>query len=160
MARALETVLLLFAASALYAAPPRYDGPRPPQPDLPYLLHANNLIPTEKTVAREESGKGGVTYVINGSSSSARTPLAEPIFIIQAQRLVPDRFGCFRMEVNKSGNREVAMAKRSRKDKPIPLKVTRLEEGLYKVEVYTPLENGQYTLSPEGSNDAFAFEIY
>ena len=118
-------------------------------------------MPTEKVTAREESGKSGVSYVLNGASSPARTPLAEPIFIIQAQRLVPDRLGCFRMDVNKAGNREIVMGgKRSRKDKPIPLKVTKLEEGLYKVEVDTPLENGQYTLSPEGSNDAFAFEIY
>ncbi len=160
MSRAIESALLLIVASGLCGAAPRYDGPRPPQPDLPYLLHANNLVPTEKVTAREESGKNGMSYVIAGSSSSARTPLAEPIFIIQAQRLVPDRLGCFRMDVNKSGNREVVMGKKSRKDKPIPLKVTKLEEGLYKVEVDTPLENGQYTLSPEGSDEAFAFEIY
>jgi hypothetical protein len=160
MSRSFESALLLLALSGACMAAPRYDGPRPPQPDLPYLLHANNLVPTEKVTAREESGKNGMSYVINGSSSTARTPLAEPIFIVQAQRMVPDRLGCFRMDVNKSGNREVVMGKKSRKDKPIPLKVTKLEEGLYKVEVDTPLENGQYTLSPEGSDEAFAFEIY
>ena len=112
MSRTIESALLLIVASGLCGAAPRYDGPRPPQPDLPYLLHANNLVPTEKVTAREESGKNGMSYVIAGSSSSARTPLAEPIFIIQAQRLVPDRLGCFRMDVNKSGNREVVMGKK------------------------------------------------
>jgi hypothetical protein len=159
MARKLAFTLLLLAAFFCQAAP-RYDGPRPPQPDLPYLVHADNLVPTEKVTAREESSKNGLTYTISGSTSSARTPLAEPIFLIRAQRLVPDRFGCFRMDVNKAGNREVSLGKRSRKDKPIPLKVTRVDEGLFRVEVDTPLENGEYTLSPEGSDEAFAFTIY
>lgn len=154
-------LLLLTTASGLVPAAEKYAGPRPPQPDLPYLLHADNLVPTEKVMAKEETRKDGTAYVLPGTSSSARTPLAEPIFVIQAQKLVPDRFGCYRMEISKSGAREIFVPnKRGKNQKPIPLKVTRLEEGLYRIEVDTPLENGQYTLSPEGSNDAFAFEIY
>jgi hypothetical protein len=39
-------VPLLFAA-ALTVSAQKYDGPRPPKPDLPYLKHASNLVPTE-----------------------------------------------------------------------------------------------------------------
>jgi hypothetical protein len=33
-------------------------GPRPPKPDLPYLMHADNLIPTESVEAKQEERKG------------------------------------------------------------------------------------------------------
>jgi hypothetical protein len=35
-----------------------------------------------------------------------------------------------------------------------------LEPGLYRVEVNEPLEDGEYCLSPEGSNDVFCFSEY
>jgi hypothetical protein len=37
-----------------------YTGPRPPKPDMLYLVHADNLVPTESTDAKEE-GKGNST---------------------------------------------------------------------------------------------------
>ncbi|MCX7602464.1 MAG: hypothetical protein N2036_00165, partial [Bryobacteraceae bacterium] len=51
---------------------------------------------------------------------------------------------------------------RRRKDgpKPVFLLVTMLEPGLYRVEVNEPLEDGEYCLSPEGSNDVFCFSEY
>jgi hypothetical protein len=64
--------------------------------------------------------------------------------------------------VTKNASREIFVSnKRSDKNaRPIPLKLTRLDEGLYRIEVDQPLENGEYSLSPEGSNDAFNFQIY
>ena len=64
------------------------------------------------------------------------------------------------MEV-KSGHREVTMAlRRTRGNKPLRLSVTRLDRGLYRVEVDQEIENGQYAISPNGSNTVFCFEVY
>jgi hypothetical protein len=140
--------LLFFLALGLLSAANKYTGPVPPKPDIPYLLHASNLIETE------------TNYVIAGASSPARTPLAEPIFIIDAQKSSPERFELYRMDV-KGGNREVSFSGRRRGgNRALHLTVTPLGGHLYKIEVDEPLENGEYTLSPSGDNRAFCFEIY
>ena len=68
-----------------------YTGPRPPKPDVLYLVHASNLVPTEVTEAQQEGKKDDTTFSVAGAASSARTPLAEPIFLA-AQR--EDQAGC------------------------------------------------------------------
>lgn len=150
---ALLPVLCLMAAD--------YTGPRPPKPDIPYLVHANHLVETEVSEAREQGGKKETTYVIPGAASPAKTPLAEPIFIIQTNSLTPDQIELYRLDV-KNGQREVVLTQRRRHTDagPFHLLVTRLAEKLYKVEVDEPLQNGQYSLSPNGSNRVFCFEIY
>jgi hypothetical protein len=154
-------ILTLTAATFLLPAADKYSGPRPPKADLPYLVHADNLVPTEAGVARQEDRKDATVYIMNGAASSAKTPLAEPIFILKTEKLIPDKLSVFRMEV-RNGNREVVVPTKKVKNppKPIPLKVTKLDDRLYRIEVDNPLDNGEYTLSPDGSNDAFAFEIY
>ena len=149
---------VLFALSVLAA---KYNGPRPPKADLPYLQHADNLVPTEAGQAKEETRKDQNVATISGATSSARTPLAEPIFLIKTDKLVADKISVFKMQV-RNGVREVVVNARNAKSvsKPIHVVVTRLEEGLYKIEVDEPLENGEYTLSPDGSNETFAFTIY
>jgi hypothetical protein len=141
----------------------KYSGPKPPKADVPYLLHASNLIETEVSEAQQGSGKDEGAYTIRGASSPARTPLAEPIFILRADKLNPDRLSLFRMEV-KNGQRQVALAspgKRSRSGaKPIFMMVHRLNNGLFRVEVNEYLENGEYCMSPDGSNQVFCFETY
>ena len=53
--------VLLMIASAAWGQ--KYTGPRPPKADLPYLKHAENLIPTEVSEAKEEKGKkDDITY--------------------------------------------------------------------------------------------------
>src|ERR1700690_4600835 len=92
--RLMLTAVLLFAPVA--GAADKYDGPRPPKADLPYLVHADNLIPTEAAEAKEESKKDETTYTMPGVSSPARTPMAEPIFIIESDRVLPDRLELYR----------------------------------------------------------------
>ena len=46
-------VFMMFAAVAFCAE--KYDGPRPPKPDLLYLVHADNLVPTETADAKDDS---------------------------------------------------------------------------------------------------------
>ncbi len=139
----------------------RYDGPRPPKQDLLYLVHADNLVPTESTEAKQEGKKDDSTYTIAGTNSSARTPLAEPIFLIQSDLIEPDRLELYKMDV-KNGHREVSVSKRRRANnaKALHLQVTKLDGRLYRVEVDEPLDDGQYSISPADSNRVFCFEIY
>lgn len=152
--------LFVFTAFALSAAD-KYTGPRPPKPDIPYLLHADRLVPTEVAEAHEENHKNEATYTIPGASSSARTPLEEPILIMDAQQIAPDRMELYKVDV-RNGNREVTIGQKGRRgsSRPIHVLVTRLAGKLYRVEADDPLDNGQYCLSPDGSNRVFCFEIY
>jgi hypothetical protein len=148
--------LISIAALALVAAE-KYDGPVPPKPDIPYLLHASNLIETETGQARNEKN----SYIISGASSPARTPLSEPIFIMDARNISPERLELAKLNV-KGGNREVSLTGGRRRggNGLLHLAVTPLSGHLYKIEVDEPLENGEYALSPNGDNRVFCFEIY
>ncbi len=151
---------LAAVAGAPAALAQKYTGPKPPKPDVLYLVHADTLIPTEVTEAKQETKKNDITFTIAGASSPARTPLAEPIFIIDSDKIQPSTLELYKMEV-KSGHREVTTAlRRTRGNKPLRLSVTRLDRGLYRVEVDQEIENGQYAISPNGSNTVFCFEVY
>jgi hypothetical protein len=153
-------VLMMLASAALAAD--KYSGPRPPKTDLVYLMHADTLIPTEALEAKEESGKkDDTTYTVPGAGSAARTPLAEPIFLIDADKVLPERLELYRWEV-KNGHRELAMSKGRKRGgtRALHVSVTRLDGKLYKVEASEPLENGQYSLSPSDSNHVFCFEVF
>lgn len=153
-------VVLLCVSAALLGAE-KYNGPRPPKADVPYLVHADNLIPTEEQKAKEETKGKDTIATVPGASSSARTPLPEPIFLLKSDKLAAERLQLYRFEV-KDGRRQVVISGKRSKDssRPIPLMVNRLEEGLYKVEANQFLENGQYGLSPDGSDEVFCFEVY
>lgn len=155
------TLCLLFLTTARLCSAQKYDGPVPPKPDLPYLLHARNLTETETAQAREESRKNETAYVVTGASSPARTPLAEPIFIIDARQISPEHLELYQMEV-KNGNREVSVSTKAKKGtSPVfHLRVTQLGEHLYRVEASESLENGEYALTPSGDNRVFCFEVY
>src|SRR6266446_9438379 len=135
-------VLMMFAAVAFCAE--KYDGPRPPKPDVLYLVHADNLVPTEVAEAKQESRKNDISFTIAGSNSPARTPLAEPIFIMEADKISPERLELYRVDV-KNGHREVTMSQKRTRGGPRPLRlsVTRLDKGLYRIEASETLENGQ-----------------
>lgn len=152
-------LLCLSVAAVLMAAD--YNGPKPPKKDIPYLLHANHLIETETGEAREQGSKKDTSYVIAGAASPAKTPLAEPIFIMDSSQISPDQLELYRLDV-KNGQREVVMSQKRRHTEagPFHMVVTRLGEKLYKIEVDEPLQNGEYSLSPNSSNRVFCFEIY
>jgi len=155
------SLLVLVLMSGTAASAQKYTGPRPPKPDVLYLVHADNLVPTEIAEAKQDSKKNEMTFSISGASSPARTPLAEPIFIIESDKISPERLELYRMDV-KSGRREVTMTQKRTRGGPRPLRlsVTRIEKGLYRVEASETLENGQYSISPNDSNHVFCFEVY
>jgi hypothetical protein len=150
----------LFAAGALAAADQKYSGPRPPKPDVPYLVHADNLVETEALTAQSDEKGNQITNSIPGVTSPARTPMAEPIFLIDAQKLNPQKLELYRFEV-KRGRREVTFTKKqSRDNRPLRVMVTQLEGKIYRVEANETLENGEYGLSPDGSDQVFGFQVY
>ena len=162
---AIERFLLLVALGCVCAgwapAEENYSGPRPPKADLPYVLHGDNLIPTEAGQAREDRrGKSDSVYTISGAASPVRTPLAEPIFLFESDKIGPESLQLFRLEV-RGGNREV-VAGSKKTGRPLHLTVKSLGGRLYRIEVNEGLglENGEYSLSPESSNAVFCFAVY
>ncbi|HEV8038823.1 MAG TPA: hypothetical protein VGP62_08165 [Bryobacteraceae bacterium] len=143
---------LLFLSLGRLSCQEKYDGPVPPKPDLPYLLQAKKLTEVETGQAREEKRKDGPVHVVAGPSSSARTPLPEPIFILDARQLAPEKIELFLLEV-KDGNREVAA-------QPLHLRVTPLRDNLFKIEPSEMLDAGEYALAVNGQNRIFCFEVY
>ena len=155
MLRRLVPLLLaaIFAASAQ-----KYDGPRPPKADLPYLKHASDLVPTDPADAKEEKVKNDTTFSVPGTAATARTPLASPIFIFKSEKIVPEKFGLYKFEI-KGGRREITFGPK-KQAKPIHIELVRLDKDLYKLEAVESLDPGEYSLSPEGSNQVFCFQVY
>jgi hypothetical protein len=147
-----------WAASAQRAGSAPYNGPVPPKPDLPYLKHASNLLPTEAVDVQEEKKEEQITYIIAGASSPARTPLAAPIFLFQSDKIAPGRLGLYKLE-SRNGRREI-VASPKKPLEAIRIVVTHLSGSLYKIEVDEGLEAGEYSLSPEGSDRAFCFQVF
>jgi hypothetical protein len=138
----------------------KYTGPRPPKSDLPYLKHADNLIPLETGEAKEDKGKKEeITYVIEGANSTAKTPLASPIFLFVSDKMNPESLQLFKLET-RSGRRELSVSPK-KPGKPIRVTVTKLSgDGLYRIEVGDSLEAGEYSLSPLDSNRVFCFQVF
>ncbi len=138
----------------------KYSGPRPGKTDIPYLVHADNLIETEVAEAKEEKKKDDITYVVAGATSPAKTPLTGPVFILDADKLSANKIQLYKFEV-KNGHREVFFSHKGKTSaRPRRLNVTAAGGNLYKIEVDESLEKGEYGLTPEDSNQVFCFQIF
>jgi hypothetical protein len=150
--------LPLVALAAGAAQTPKYTGPVPPKADLPYLKHAGNLVELEAVEFKEEKTKDDVRYTAPGESSSAKTPLALPVFLIKFEKLNPVSLSIYRLE-SKDGHREITLSGEKRAA-VIHVVVTRLTaDGLYRMDVSDDLESGQFVLSLSGTNRGFCFAI-
>jgi hypothetical protein len=155
----MRTLALLAGLSAALMAQ-KYTGPKPDQPDLPYLKHADQLIALESNQAAEETRKDDVFAVTKGASSPVRTPLAEPYFLMEGAKLDPRSLELYKLET-KGGQREVLLSrKRKPGSRPMKIMVNALGNRLYRIDVNETLENGEYCLSPQGSNQVFCFQVY
>jgi hypothetical protein len=151
---------ILLSGSAAMAAD--YKGPRPPKADTLYLVHADNLVELEKVDSRGDPKKDEITYTVPGPAAAAKTPLAEPIFIMKSEKISPESLELYKFDI-KNGHRELTMSSQKRRKngpRAFRLQVTQLERGLYKIEASEVLENGEYGLSPNGSSDVFCFSEY
>ncbi|HLK47811.1 MAG TPA: hypothetical protein VKT49_06735 [Bryobacteraceae bacterium] len=154
-------VLVLLCAAAAVSAAQKYDGPRPAKPDIPYIKHADSLLATEISDATEENRKDDILYVIPGAESTVKTPLASPILLFQAGKIAPEKLQLFKLET-KNGRREILFSRKKKQTaKPIRIDVTRVSsDNLYQIEVNSSLDKGEYSLTPDGSNQVFCFQVY
>jgi hypothetical protein len=158
LSRSAFSALLL--ASAV-SAQQKYTGPHPPKPDLPCLVHADTLVPTEAAEAKEQKGKKEeITYIVAGATSSVKTPLASPIFLVETQQLAADKLQLYKLE-SKNGQRQVSFSPKKRNSaQPILMDVKTVGPSLYRLEVEQTLQPGEYALTPEGTNQVFCFAIF
>jgi hypothetical protein len=154
----LRRIAPLLLAVAFAASAQKYDGPRPAKADLPYIKHASELVPTEPGEAKENKVKQDTTYTVEGASSSAKTPLASPIFIFKSDKIAPEKFGLYKFDV-KGGRREITFGPK-KQPKSVHVEVKRIDKDLYWLEAVESLDPGEYSLSPEGSNQVFCFQVY
>jgi hypothetical protein len=161
MAHRSAIAALLVALTAFpLAAQQRYTGGPPPKKNIPFLIHADNLLETETQKATEQAKKNETTYIIPGEKSTARTPLASPMLVMDADGLDPTRLQLFALEV-KDGHREVKFKKKGKGGAmPLNIEVTKVRGTLYQIRVLDSLDRGEYSLSPDGSNDVFCFEVF
>jgi hypothetical protein len=158
----LAILLGIFLVLPLLTFAQKYEGPAPEKEDLLYLVQADNLIPAEALTAQEQKGKKDeITYFMPGAASSAKTPLASPVFLVKAKELTPEKLQLYKLDV-RNGRREITFrnGKRVKNPDPFHVNVKRLGEGLYRLEVSDSLANGQYSFTPEGSDAVFCFEVY
>ena len=141
-------------------------GPKPDKKDVPYLVHANTLVQTEVTKPSAEDTPEGSRYTVPGETSLARTPLALPIFLLDASEIRPEKVRLIRLTA-RSGHREALLLKRpgppslsEKSDAPILLTVTNLGGGLYRFETVNEVENGEYALNVAGTNQFFCFTVF
>src|ERR1035441_10124371 len=123
----------LCLAAAFAAAAQNYTGPLPPQAELLYLKHAETQVATEALDAKEEKGKkDDITYVIAGAASSARTPLASPVFLLEADKLVAAKLALYKLE-SRNGRREIVFSPK-KQPRAIRVELTRLNtDKLYRL---------------------------
>jgi hypothetical protein len=156
----MRLILFFFAVAALFAQ--KYTGPVPEKVDVLYLVQADNLIPTEASEAKEQKGKKGESvYIVQGAASTARTPLASPIFVVKAKALEADKLELYKLEV-KNGHREITLrkGKGAHNPEPVRIDIKRFDDDIYRLEVSESLPNGQYSFTPAGSNDVYCFEVF
>ncbi len=157
--RLVQLALLITLAAAMADA---QSLPDPPKQDVPYLIHATNLLETETSEAVEESDKKAQIYAVAGAASSVRTPLGFPEFLFASDQIDPGTLKLYGFE-SVNGRREVLI----RKKKKIVVRsyyidVIPQEDGVYRLRVDSSLSPGEYCLTPdgeEGSNKVFCFAV-
>ncbi len=158
---AMRFLIPVLFAMLLQADPPGV--PEPPKADLPYLLMAQELVPTEAFEAKTEKTKEGkkdeeTTYWVPGEHSSAKTPLASPIFVMKEDSMAVERLAVYPFEL-KNGRREVTFS-RKKQLKPYTLTLKKLSDTLYRLEVDQSLPAGEYAITPNGSDQVYCFAVY
>ena len=138
---------------------PAASGPVPAKPDLPYLLHADDLISTEVTEARQSEQKDGTLYTIAGANSPVKTPLASPAFLIRSDKITADKVQLFALQIH-GRQREIMFYKKKKNPVPFTFTVKSMGDNVYRLEVNESLPAGEYSISPADSNQAFCFAVF
>ncbi len=159
MRRRMAVAALVALCAALDFAQESYSGPRPPQKDVPYLLEASKLIPTEVVSSSSSEASREPVFSVPGTTSPARTPLPEPIFLFSPGQLHADQFALRKLEI-KDGHRELTPRSRTSEDQDLRLTLRKLAPDVYRIEADEMLDPGPYALVPQGGNVIFCFDVY
>src|ERR1035437_9191913 len=108
MRRALTGIVLLAIALAAQTKKPL---PKPHRKDALYIVHAATLVQTEIVRPAPKDTGDSTTWSIPGESSLAKTPLALPIFTIDAATVTPEKLQLYQFEI-KGAHRELTLKKR------------------------------------------------
>jgi hypothetical protein len=135
-----------------------YSGPHPPKADIPYLLHAGRLLPTEVLEAKENQQKDASVYTMPGEHSPVKTPLASPTFILKVNQLNPEQLQLYQLQTA-GGHREITFSKK-KNPQPYTFTVKKLEAGIFRLEVNESLPVGEYSITPAQSNQTFCFAVF
>lgn len=159
--RVIISVLLTLAVCAWLWAEAPYTGPRPPEQNVPFLIHADSLIPTEHGVAVPELPQNEtVAYRIPGPKASVRTPLAAPAWLIDARGLDVETLRLFRLETHE-GYREMTFQVGSRGGAiPLRISVEPVAGTLFRIQALDTLLPGEYAFTPDGANDVYCFAVF
>lgn len=157
------TVVAITAALAL----PQQKGAatKPPKPDLPYLLEAQKMIPTDASAIARSTSKGDESLTVPGVTSSARTPLPEPIFVFSPGQIKATDFELIHFDVT-NGKRQWAKGKQehpNNDEEPeeiLRLTLRPIAEGVVRIEAAEMLNPGEYALIPRGKDTAFCFTVF
>lgn len=156
----MRRVLTIVAFAFGLAAQTKYTGPKPDKKDVPYLVHAATLVQTEIAHSTPKDDGDRITWSLPGDSSLAKTPLALPIFVIDAASLAPAKLQLYRFE-QKDGRRELTLNKKGASEsEPILITIGSVSGTLYRIEVVNEVENGEYGLTTPGSNQFFCFSVF
>jgi len=156
MRRSLAPVALLFAV-ALSAAEPAV----PEKVDTPYLMHGSQLVEVETNVALDESTEKEGRYAVEGATSSVRTPFAGPQLAFRPDKIDPRDLQLYRFE--STGSRREIFLRKKKKILVEPYRMSVLEteqDGVVQLRVNDGLPDGEYCITPEGSNAVFCFTVY
>lgn len=153
--------LLLLAGIVL--GQEKASGPKPPKPDLPYLLKAGKLIPTEPQTVTRSGSKNDETISVVGATSTARTPLPEPIFLFSPGEINAGDFELIRFQAA-NGHRQWKKGQQTSTDEepeqPLRLTLRPVGERTVRIEAAVMLNPGEYALIPRGKNTAFCFTVF
>jgi hypothetical protein len=154
----MRRALTLFVLSIGLLAQTKYTGAKPDKKDVPYLVHAATLVQTEIVHSTPKEDGGHTVWSLPGESSLAKTPLALPIFLIDAGTLAPLKLRLYAFEP-KNGRRELTLGRDVDAD-PILLTVANVSGTLFRIELVNEVPNGEYGLTIPGSNQFFCFSVF
>jgi hypothetical protein len=137
--------------------------PKPPKTDLPYLLEAEKLIATDGQPISRSGPKDDETISVKGTTSSARTPLPEPIFLFSPGQISANDFELIQFQVA-DGKRQWKKGQPANTgDEPeqvLRLTVRPVREGVVRIEAAVMLNPGEFALLPRGKDIAFCFTVF
>ncbi len=139
--------LLALLAQPLIAQK-KYAGPRPPKADVPFLQTLDKLTELESGMANQSEAKDSMVFTVDGAGSAVKSPMPEPIFLFQAEKLNPERLSLYKMTVA-NGKRTLTFptGKRAKNaPKPVYFLVTPLDGSLFKIEVNRIHRSGRVLL--------------